>query len=110
MTYSKHNPTFPNFFKKIDTNLTSNFCSINDLSKLSHNKQNTLKLIHVNIRSIHGNIDKMNDLLFSSKFEPVIISISETKLKPEEDCRVGLAGYNFVHCGSPTNAGGVGLS
>ena len=52
---------------------------------------------------------KLNDLLFSSKFEPDDISICETKLKPEKDCRVGLAGYNFVHCGSPTKAGGVGV-
>ena len=80
-----------------------------DSPKLSHSKQNTLKLIHVNIRSIHRNIGKLNDLLLSSKFEPHIKSISETKLKPEEDCRVRLAGYNFVHSGSPTNAGGVGL-
>ena len=113
MTYSKHNPTsLPNiskFIHKIDSNLTSNYCGINDLSKLSHNKQNTLKLLHVNIRSTLGNIGKLNDLLISSKFEPDIISISETKLKPEEDCRVALAGYHFVRCGSPTNAGGVGL-
>ena len=61
----------------------------------SLNKQNTLKLIHLNIRSIHGNIDKLNNLLFSSNFEPDIISINETKLKPKEDCRIGLAGYNF---------------
>ena len=102
-------PNISKFIKKIDTNLISNYCSINDISKLSHNKQNTLKLIHVNIRSIHGNIGKLNGLLLSSKFEPDITSISATKLKPEEDCKVGLAGYNFFHCGSPTNAGGVGL-
>ena len=33
------------FINKIDTNLTFNYCSINDLSNLSHKKQNTLKFI-----------------------------------------------------------------
>ena len=48
-------------------------------------------------------------MLLSSKFEPDITSIREIKLKPEEDCRVGLGNFKFVLCGSPTNAGGVGL-
>ena len=51
-------PNISKFINKIDTNVISNYCSINDLSKLSHNKQNALKLMHVNIRSILGNIGK----------------------------------------------------
>ena len=61
------------------------------------------------ISSIHRNIGKLNDLQLSRTLELDIISISETTLKAEKDCRVELAGYNFVHCGSLTNAGGVGL-
>ena len=53
--------------------------------------------------------DGLQDLLFESNKSPDIISLSKTKLKITEICRVTLKDNNFIRNGSATNAGGVGI-
>ena len=41
--------------------------------------------------------------------KPLIICITETKLKDIPDVNISLPGYVFIHENSSTNAGGVGI-
>ena len=72
-------------------------------------KQHNFKLLHVNIRSINAGLDKLNDLLALTKLSPDIILVSETKLKTSENLNHFLKGYKFMHKGTRTNWGGVGI-
>ena len=65
--------------------------------------------MHINVRSIHANINGFEELLVQSNISPDIIALSETKLKVSEKCKVSLSGYVFIHNGTVTNAGGVGF-
>ena len=64
-------------------------------------------ILHVNIRSLNKNIDKLEELLLELGKLPDIIALSETKLKNSFSCF--LDGYKFIQSNSDTNAGGVGL-
>ena len=64
-------------------------------------------LLHINIRSLTKNLEKLEELLSDLDKMPEIIAISETKLKAE--FKLQLDGYDFLQKDSSTNAGGVGL-
>ena len=64
-------------------------------------------ILHVNIRSLNKNIDKLEELLLELGKLPDIIALSETKLKNSFSCF--LDGYKFIQSNSDPNAGGVGL-
>ena len=68
----------------------------------------TMSLLHVNMRSITKNLEKLEGLLQSMKFLPTFIAITETKLKDELRYKPKIKGYNFINKNSLTNAGGVG--
>ena len=68
----------------------------------------TMSLLHVNMRSITKNLEKLESLLQSMKFLPTFIAITETKLKDELRYKPKIKGYNFINKNSLTNAGGVG--
>ena len=61
------------------------------------------------LTSIKSNIDGLEELLCYFQNSPDIIAISETKLKVTDNCKTVLEGYNFIHEGTDTNAGGVGI-
>ena len=63
----------------------------------------------MNIRSINAGLDKLNDLLALTKLSPDIILVSETKLKTSENLNHFIKGYKFMHKGTPTDWGGVGI-
>ena len=83
------------------------YCEIKDIS--SKVPLQSFTILHVNIRSIKCNIDELKELLSLFKTSPDIIAVSETKLKANELCQVIVEGYNFIHEGTNTNAGGVGI-
>ena len=62
-------------------------------------------MLHINIRSLYKNFEKLEELLSVLGKMPEIIAISETKLN--SNLKTFLPGYTFIHNNSPTNAGGV---
>ena len=68
---------------------------------------NEFFLIHINIRSLHKNFEKLEELLVQLTKFPDSIAICETKLSSR--LNYNLNGYSFVQNNSNTNAGGVGL-
>ena len=99
--------------KYINSNLNSSiktqetqYCEVKNIP--SKVKQN-FTILHVNIKSIKSNIDGLEELLCYFQNSPDIIAISETKLKVTDNCKTVLERYNFIHEGTDTNAGGVGI-
>ena len=69
---------------------------------------NKFVILHVNVRSLTKNFEKLEQLIMDINVFPDIIAVSETKLK-RSMALPHLPGCNFVECDSETNAGGVGL-
>ena len=63
--------------------------------------------MHLNIRSLNKNIDKLEEFLLELGKLPEIIALFGTKLK--NSLLYFLDGYKFIQANSDTNAGGVGL-
>ena len=66
-------------------------------------------MLHVNIRSISKNLDKLVDLLMQFSCPPSLIALSETNLKPFKVNGINIPGYEFIHSREYINKGGVGL-
>ena len=62
---------------------------------------NEFTVLHVNIRSLIKNLDKLKELINAMKMTPDIIAISETWLEPSKLDKICLDGYSFIH--SPFN-------
>ena len=77
--------------------------------KWCNNKEkDELFLIHFNIRSLQKYIDELYTYLVSSKSQPAIVAISETKLRVDAIKRsIHLEGYKLISSDSKTSAGGV---
>ena len=79
-------------------------------SKLgSKHDKNNFFVLHLNIRSLTKNRDKIEELLNELNFFPEIIGISETKLNSQKTINKNIYNYDFAHSDSPTNAGVVNL-
>ena len=87
----------------------SQYCSVQNASKTIKQQHNFNKLLHVNIRSINAGLDKLNDLLALTELSPDIILVSETKLKTSENLNHFIKGFKFMHKGTRTNWGGIGI-
>ena len=85
--------------KYFDVNAT-NFPQSNNYS---------LKLMHLNIRSLPKNYDALCNLLQSLKFFPDLFCLTETRIKDRPLFNISLPGYSFVHVNSKTAAGGVAV-
>ena len=73
------------------------------------NSSQNLFLLHLNIRSLQKNYDKLGDFLDQLPTRPHLICRSETKIKYQPLLDISLPNYNFIHAALPTNAGRVGL-
>ena len=83
--------------------------SVEWYSNKNYKQKHTLNIIHFNTRSLTKNKSKIEELLQMLKTQPDVIAISESKLSENNAIRADLRNYNFVHCDSLSNAGGVGL-
>ncbi len=69
-----------------------------------------LVLLHINIRSLTKNIDKVTELICMFPQQPDIIAITETKLHKHSSCNlVQISGYRFFNNNSLTSAGGTAI-
>ena len=72
-------------------------------------QQNTLILLHVNIKSLNKNFDELHCFLTSLPHLPDIVCVSKTRLKGESLSNITIPDYNFAQIDSVTNAGGVAI-
>ena len=78
---------------------------------LTENSQQTLTLLHVNLRFINNlqNFDAFEEFLINLSFSPDIVCVSETRLKGEPLINISIPNYKFGHTDSTTKAGGVAI-
>ena len=78
---------------------------------LNNGQTTDLSIIHVNICSLPGNIDKLINLIAELDIKPDIIAISETKItiSTNQDFKPNIENYSFFNIPSLTSAGGVGI-
>ena len=70
-----------------------------------------LKIFHNNVGSLPKNQGKIEELFRDTQKLPDIMCITETKLLVGKDVppEVGIKGYDFKHCPTPTGKGGAGI-
>ena len=73
-------------------------------------KKDGLFVMHFNVRSLQKNLDALCHYIEEIELLPDIIAVTETKLRIGEFyTNIDITGYNFIHTGTKTNAGGVGF-
>ena len=80
-----------------------------NLNHLKVDKNHSLILLHVNIRSLHKNFELFHEFLVTLNFNPDIICLTETRLKNEPLINIELPHHKFVHVDTTTAAGGVAI-
>ena len=96
-------------------NLNETICkpnvSVTDFANLlTQNYDNHDKfLLHLNVRSLNKNINKIDELLATLPYSPHVIIISETKLKKKNYNTTFIKNYYFHSIDSTTNSGGIGI-
>ena len=70
-----------------------------------------LTIFHGNVGSLPKNQNKIEELFRDAQKLPDIICTTETKLLKGKDVpsKVGIKGYEFEHCPTPTDKGGAGI-
>jgi len=86
--------------------VNSEYCTLESLKVKSKNK---FSLLHVNIRSLTKNLEKLEELLAGIRTLPDIIAVTETRLKNSMNFGFRLQGCSIEHHDSPTSPGGVAL-
>ena len=81
----------------------------NNIIKSNDNYATGLSLMHLNVRSIPKNIDKLNNYLLSLDIQFSIIGLTETWLKEETLELYELPEYKIIHLTRPSRKGEVPL-
>lgn len=90
-------------------NIIANQCGYNDVKSLSLNESN-LSILHINIRSLRKNLDKLITLLNNSNTKFDIICISETWLEADLTSTCHIPGYTFFNQCPQSNHRGKGAA
>ena len=88
-----------NFFKESYFADTNYFSAEEAKLNISCSKSNSFSLLHLNIRSLQKNFDKLIDFLDTSDFEFEVIFISETWCSENVSCNslYKIPNYNSIH-------------
>ena len=83
---------------------------MHDLSnrKYQFSSSSSNLIVHLNESSLQAHFDELNEFINCFSNPPSIISLSETRINVKPSININIPGYTFVHCPSPTKAGGVG--
>ena len=85
-------------------------CKYFDLIPKFETKNNcSLFLLHVNIRSLQKNFDKLFETLNEFLPKPDVICLSESRIKTSPLVNINIPGYEFVFSSPRVNSGGVGV-
>ena len=73
------------------------------------NCNNSLTILHFNIRSLNKNFDHLHEFLVSIRIRPDVICLTETRIKNDPLVNITIPQYKFYHVDSQTSAGGVAV-
>ena len=87
---------------KIYESISSNIlkCDYFDLkinTQIYSSENNSLNIIHHNIRSLNKNFDKFYDFIQSLSYTPDVVCLSELRIKKLSLINVNLPGYTFLN-------------
>ena len=71
--------------------------------------ENSLKPVHLNIRSLTKNFDALFEFISSLNFTPDLVCLTETRIKNQPLVSITVPGYSFAHVNSLSSAGGVAI-
>ena len=71
--------------------------------------ENSLKLLHLNIRSLTKNFDALFEFISSLSFTPDLVCLTETRIKNQSLANITIPGCSFAHVNSLDSAGGVAI-
>ena len=94
-------------YESFSTNILK--CHYFDISKnnqINMKCNNSWSIIHLNIRSLNKNFDKLYDFLLCLPFTPDVLCLSESRIKKQPLVNINLSGYSFVNVDPVGNAGG----
>ena len=111
-TYKKfsrcsHNDPDANFFSEL---VDCEYYTEENFNEMLHQKDileanNCLSLLHLNIRSLHRNLDSLTTLLKNLELRFSFTGITETRLR-DSSHHTDISGYNFVHYPRKDRTGG----
>ena len=97
-------------YESISNNiLQCEYFDLNETNKMYTSKNNSLNILHLNIRSLNKNYDKLYDFLQSLLYLPDIVCLSESRIKKQPLVNINIPGYSFVNVAPLRNAGGVAM-
>ena len=83
---------------------------LDNLSNCVQQSENSLKLVHLNIRSLTKNFDALREFISSLSFTSDLVCLTETRIKDQPLANITIpAGYSFAHFNLLSSAGGVAI-
>ena len=89
-----------NFFNEKINSVKSTYYTHEEFVSFSSNLSNNFSIIHLSIRSLHKNIDKLKDFLNHTKGKFSVIVLSETWIhddKADLNLLFHIPNYSFIH-------------
>ena len=108
LTVSETEELCDKIYESFSTNILK--CHYFDISKnnqINMKDNNSLSIIHLNIRLLNKNFDKLYDFLLCLPFTPDVLCLSKSRIKKQPLVNINLSGYSFVNVDPVGNAGGV---
>ena len=97
-------------YESFSTNILKCYCfDISKNNQINMNDNDSLCIIHLNIRSLNKNFDKLYDFLVCVPFTPDVLCLSESCIKKQPLVNINLSGYSFVNVDPVGNAGGIAM-
>ena len=97
-------------YESFSTNILK--CHYFDISKnkqINMRDNNSFCIIHLNIRSLNKNFDKLYDFVLCLTFTSDVVCLSKSRIKKQPLVNINLSVYSFVNVDPVGNAGGVAM-
>ena len=110
LTVSETEELRDKIYKSFSTNiLKCHYFDISQNNQINMKDNNSLSIIHLNIRSLNKNFDKLYDFLLRLTFTPDVLCLSESRIKKQPLVNINLSGYCFVNVDPVGNARGIAM-
>ena len=73
------------------------------------NCNNSLTILHLNIKSLNKNFDELHELLVAIRIRPDVICLTETRIKNDPLVNITVPQYKFYHVDAQTSASGIAV-
>ena len=105
LTVSETEELYDKIYESFSTNILK--CHYFDISKnnqINVKDNNSLSIMHLNIRSLNKNFDKLYDFLLCLTFTPDVLCLSKSRIKKQTLVNIKLSGYSFANIDPVGNA------